>query len=138
MFSFAWEDRFSVCVNEICYDLSENSPMLMTATRPHGQRQLAGGMVGEGGALIDIFRMLPTVRDAFFAPHFKLLFAYTEMSKILCTWLREVCSCCSLTVLPGPAWVLLNYVLQRIFLSSVHYGPNLLVARSFGRSTLST
>ena len=41
------------------------------------------------------------------------------MSKILCMWLREVCSCCSLTVLPGPDWVLLNYVLQRIFLSSV-------------------
>ena len=43
----------------------------------------------------------------------------TEMSKILCTWLREVCSCCSLTVLPGPAWVLLIYVLQRILLISV-------------------
>ena len=41
------------------------------------------------------------------------------MSKILCTWLREVCSCCSLTVLPGPAWVLLNNVLQRILLISV-------------------
>ena len=43
----------------------------------------------------------------------------TEMSKILCTWLQEVCSCCSLTVLPGPAWLLLNYVLQRILLISV-------------------
>ena len=40
----------------------------------------------------------------------------TEMSKILCTWFGEICSCCSLTVLPGPAWVLLNYVLQRILL----------------------
>ena len=44
---------------------------------------------------------------------------FTEMSKILCTWLREVCSCCSLTVLPGPAWVLLIYDLQRILLISV-------------------
>ena len=43
------------------------------------------------------------------------------MSKILCTWLREVCSYCSLTVLPGPAWVLLNYVLQRILLISVYF-----------------
>ena len=43
----------------------------------------------------------------------------TEMSEIICTWLREVCSCCSLTVLPGPAWVLLNHVLQRILLISV-------------------
>ena len=41
------------------------------------------------------------------------------MSKILCMWLREVCSCCSLTALPGPAWVLLSYVLQRILLISV-------------------
>ena len=41
------------------------------------------------------------------------------MSKILCMCLREVCSCCSLTALPGPAWVLLNYVLQRILLISV-------------------
>ena len=44
----------------------------------------------------------------------------TEQRKILCTWLREDCSCCSLTVLPCRAWVLLNYVLQRIFLSSVY------------------
>ena len=43
----------------------------------------------------------------------------TEMSKILCTWLREVCSCCSLTVLPGPVRVLLIYVSQRILLISV-------------------
>ena len=27
-------------------------------------------------------------------------------------WLGEVCSCCSLTVLPGPAWILLNHVMQ--------------------------
>ena len=26
----------------------------------------------------------------------------------------EICSCCSLTVMPVPAWVLLNYVLQTI------------------------
>ena len=31
--------------------------------------------------------------------------------------MREVCSCCSLNVLPGPAWVLLN-VMQILFLTS--------------------
>ena len=34
----------------------------------------------------------------------------TEMRFILCTWFGEFCSCCSLTVLPGPAWVLLNKI----------------------------
>ena len=43
----------------------------------------------------------------------------TEMKKFLCTWLGEVCYSCSLTVLPGPAWVVLNHVLQRIFFTSV-------------------
>ena len=41
------------------------------------------------------------------------------MKKFLCTWLGEVCYSCSLTVLPGPAWVVLIYVLQRIFFTSV-------------------
>ena len=27
-----------------------------------------------------------------------------------CTWLREISSCSCLTVLPGPAWVLLNKI----------------------------
>ena len=31
------------------------------------------------------------------------------------TWFGEVPSCCSLTLLLGPAWVLLKYVLQTIF-----------------------
>ena len=43
----------------------------------------------------------------------------TELRKSSCTWFGEVCLCCSLTALPGPAWVLLKYVLQRLFLSSV-------------------
>ena len=30
------------------------------------------------------------------------------MRFILCTWLGEISSCSFLTVLPGPAWVLLN------------------------------
>ena len=47
----------------------------------------------------------------------------TELRKSPCTWFGEVCFCCSLTALPGPAWVLLKCVLQRLFLSSViiHY-----------------
>ena len=32
-----------------------------------------------------------------------------------CTWFGEIPSCCSLTLLLGPAWVLLKYVLQTIF-----------------------
>ena len=31
------------------------------------------------------------------------------------TWFGKVCSCCSLTLLIGPAWVLLKYVLKTIF-----------------------
>ena len=34
----------------------------------------------------------------------------TEMRYILCTWLGEISSCSCLTVLPGPAWVLLNKI----------------------------
>ena len=34
----------------------------------------------------------------------------------------EICSCCSLTVMPVPAWVLLNYVLQTIFSGPVRLG----------------
>ena len=43
----------------------------------------------------------------------------TELRKSSCTWFGEVCLGCSITALPGPAWVLLKYVLQRLFLSSV-------------------
>ena len=32
----------------------------------------------------------------------------TEDPENVCTWLREVSSCSCLTVLPGPAWVLLS------------------------------
>ena len=40
----------------------------------------------------------------------------TELRKSPCTWFGEVCLFCSLTALPGPAWILLNCVLQRLFL----------------------
>ena len=43
----------------------------------------------------------------------------TEKRKILSMWFGEICSSCSLTVLPGPAWVLHKYVLERIILLSV-------------------
>ena len=43
----------------------------------------------------------------------------TEMKQFLCTWLGEVCYSCSLTVLPDPAWVVLNNDLQRIVFTSV-------------------
>ena len=44
----------------------------------------------------------------------------TGMKKFLCTWFGDVCYSCSLTVLPGSAWVVLIYVLQRNFFTSVH------------------
>ena len=31
-----------------------------------------------------------------------------SIQKMVCTWLREISSCSCLTVLPGPAWVLLS------------------------------
>ena len=36
--------------------------------------------------------------------------ASTEMRLNLCTWLGEISSCSCLTVLPGPAWILLNKI----------------------------
>ena len=39
---------------------------------------------------------------------------HIEVEKMACTWFGEVTSCSSLTLLLGPAWVLLNYVLQTI------------------------
>ena len=36
-----------------------------------------------------------------------------------CTWFGEVCCCSSLTLLPGPAWVLLSYVLHTLFAAPV-------------------
>ena len=35
---------------------------------------------------------------------------YTEPGIRACTWLREISSCSCLTVLPGPAWLLLNKI----------------------------
>ena len=43
----------------------------------------------------------------------------TALRKGPCTWFGEVCYCCCLPALPGLAWVLLKYVLQRLFLISV-------------------
>ena len=45
----------------------------------------------------------------------------TEMRFILCTWFGEFCSCCSLTVLPGPAWVLLNWICKELISSLYLY-----------------
>ena len=42
------------------------------------------------------------------------------MKKFLYTWFGEVCYSCSLTVLPGSAWVVLIFVLQRNFFTSVN------------------
>ena len=39
----------------------------------------------------------------------------TERQIKVCTWLREICSCSCLTVLPGPAWVLLSKTCKPYF-----------------------
>ena len=44
---------------------------------------------------------------------------YTKIHLMVRPRFGEVSSCCCLTALPGPAWVLLKYVLLRLFLSSV-------------------
>ena len=44
---------------------------------------------------------------------------YTEMRFNLCTWLAEISSCSCLTVLPGPAWVLLNKICKD-YISSLY------------------
>ena len=41
---------------------------------------------------------------------------------MVCTWFDLVCYASCLHVLPCPAWVLLSYVLQTIFLYPVHHG----------------
>ena len=38
----------------------------------------------------------------------------------------EVCSCCCLPALPGPAWVLLNYVVRTILLHLCMFQTDLL------------
>ena len=43
----------------------------------------------------------------------------TEAEIMVCMWLGEIYYCCSLTSLPGPAWVLLSYVLHTIMSGSV-------------------
>ena len=35
---------------------------------------------------------------------------YTELQNKACKWFGKVCHCCSLTLLSGPAWVLLNMI----------------------------
>ena len=42
----------------------------------------------------------------------------TEVPKMVCTCLREICSCSCLPILPGPAWVLLSKI-YRLFLRAL-------------------
>ena len=50
-------------------------------------------------------------------PHDAKTYTHTEMRFILCMWFGEFCSCCSLTSLPGPAWVLLNWICKELISS---------------------
>ena len=60
---------------------------------------------------------------------------YTEMRFILCTWFGEFCSCCSLTALPGPAWVLLNKICEEL-ISSLYNGQGLNIKVSIDVSAI--
>ena len=42
-------------------------------------------------------------------------FGLTELRKFLCTWFGEVCSCCSLSLLPQPACNILATMCKQIF-----------------------
>ena len=53
----------------------------------------------------------------------------TEMRFFLCTWFGEFCSCCSLTALPGPAWVLLNWICKELISSLYMQYLNATVSR---------
>ena len=44
------------------------------------------------------------------------------MRFILCTRFCEFCSCCSLAALPGPAWVVLNWICKEL-ISSLYILP---------------
>ena len=47
----------------------------------------------------------------------------SEIDFIILSRFGEVCSNRTYTVLPGPAWVLLNYVLHTILCASVYDAP---------------
>ena len=51
-------------------------------------------------------------------------YIHTEMRFILCTWFGEISSCSCLTVLPGPAWVLLNKICK-YQISSLYIGDGM-------------
>ena len=53
----------------------------------------------------------------------------TEVPKMVCTWLREICFCSCLPVLPDPAWVLLSKIykpcLGALYRDMLKYFPRL-------------
>ena len=53
----------------------------------------------------------------------------TEGDIKVCTWLREICSCSCLTVLSGPAWVLLSKKNKPLF-------PPLYIILNFSRQPI--
>ena len=46
-----------------------------------------------------------------------------------CTWLGEISYCSSLTVLPGPAWVLLNKICIAIYVTTFYFTLQFFVPR---------
>ena len=60
------------------------------------------------------------------------------MGFILCTWFGEFCSCCSLTALPGPAWVLLNGICKELISSLYCTSTGLILRSDLNRSEYRT
>ena len=63
------------------------------------------GYISNSAMKNKIYGKKPVAMDAL-CPE-RMLRPCTEHPEKVCTWLRDICSCSCLTVLPGPAWVLL-------------------------------
>ena len=64
------------------------------------------GYISNSAMKNKIYGKKPVAMDAL-CPE-RMLRPCTEHPEKVCTWLREISSCSCLTVLPGPAWVLLS------------------------------
>ena len=93
-------DSLSVEWHHFCSLASLGSLGSVSVCRiPQRERTSASGGDFSRRSLISI----PTLREP-------CLLCITEGEIKVCTWLREISSCSCLTVLPGPAWLLLNKI----------------------------
>ena len=71
--------------------------------------KVANGSIAGARHAITILRVIP--------PFIVIIYTYsnTEVEKMACTWFGEICSCCCLPALTGPAWVLLKCFANHFF-----------------------